>query len=142
MMNAAGISTFRELAALSEVSASTIYGAISMDRRLSEWTARRLAKALGVTAEEVDPCYYSGYKCREQSEEEKRRRKRLAAKARGKTICWTCQNAVPDAKHGCSWSERFEPVKYWRADVTDNGFRVRSCPEYVPDAEGRDAKRV
>lgn len=54
------------------------------------------------------------------------------------TLCWSCKNAVPSKKAGCSWSEKFEPVEGWIADktftkcVSDNcpSYFVRKCPEF------------
>ena len=55
------------------------------------------------------------------------------------TLCWSCQNAVPDDEgHGCNWSNRLQPVKGWEAKKTYNkeyhySYQVISCPEYIPD---------
>lgn len=55
------------------------------------------------------------------------------------TLCWTCQNAVPDStgELGCSWSRRLKPVEGWTAVETTNTttttYRVIDCPEYIPD---------
>lgn len=63
------------------------------------------------------------------------------------TLCWRCQNAVPDGPFGCSWSERLEPVDGWEAiETTANRYdggalrKVKSalvldCPEFIPDEE-------
>ena len=53
------------------------------------------------------------------------------------TLCWSCRNAVPDRRHGCSWSECFEPVKGWEATKRPKGvsYTVKSCPEFIPDDE-------
>lgn len=65
------------------------------------------------------------------------------------TICWHCQNAVPDldGRRGCPWSRSFQPVPGWDAARTDlmayrgvgkwislGSYLVRSCPLYVSDA--------
>ena len=61
------------------------------------------------------------------------------------TICWGCQNAVPDEVRGCRWSRYLEPVDGWTAVESstvryDGGCRrvIRSalvieCPEFIPD---------
>lgn len=64
------------------------------------------------------------------------------------SLCWTCQNAVPNKENGCSWSINFKPVKGWdaiRQDVMHNGgkerwtrplesYKVRKCPCYKEDS--------
>ena len=36
------------------------------------------------------------------------------------TICWDCENAVPNKKgRGCSWSINLEPVEGWDAERCD-----------------------
>lgn len=64
----------------------------------------------------------------------------------GSNICFGCKNAVPDSRgHGCSWSERFEPVPGWTAvpvilnpgriyDQTET-YHITACPEFDPDDE-------
>lgn len=59
------------------------------------------------------------------------------------TLCWDCQNAVPDAcgKRGCNWSRCQKPVEGWDAILTFHmgniapyaSYEVVSCPEFVPD---------
>ncbi len=56
------------------------------------------------------------------------------------TICWDCENAVPNKKgRGCSWSMSFEPVEGWDAERSDlnmqnrkqgdiESYIVKSCP--------------
>ena len=35
---------------------------------------------------------------------------------RRETLCWQCENAVPNHKgRGCEWSRRFRPVPGWTA---------------------------
>lgn len=60
------------------------------------------------------------------------------------TLCWYCQNAVPDAYgNGCSWSRKLHPVDGWRAtertlmyDYKPKvSYIVHWCPEYK--REGR-----
>lgn len=58
-----------------------------------------------------------------------------------KTKCWTCQNAVPNAEHGCNWSRYGEPVEGWTAQYNEilsneaykDTYCVLACPEYVRD---------
>lgn len=50
-----------------------------------------------------------------------------------KTICWDCANAVPDGKHGCSWSMCLKPVDGWVAKETNGlqgSYRVIECPKF------------
>ena len=63
------------------------------------------------------------------------------------TLCWFCQNAVPDNDgHGCEWSRHGNPVDGWdvmpgriRAKDSRGGstetksYHVRECPEFVED---------
>lgn len=63
------------------------------------------------------------------------------------SICWFCQNAVPNGKRGCSWSRGFVPVNGWTAERLDvkhgeakNKYRrdiesyvVSACPCFVKD---------
>lgn len=55
------------------------------------------------------------------------------------TICWQCENAVPDrdGTKGCSWSRDFIPVEGWTAKrrlllIQHNGattsYTVLKCP--------------
>lgn len=57
------------------------------------------------------------------------------------SLCWDCKNAVPQGGHGCSWSERFEPVPGWDAERRDistgpkkegttESYFVYRCPEF------------
>ena len=57
------------------------------------------------------------------------------------SLCWDCKNAVPHGEHGCSWSERFEPVPGWDAERRDisrgpkkegmtESYFVYRCPEF------------
>ena len=45
------------------------------------------------------------------------------------TLCWSCKNCIG----GCSWSEKFEPVKGWEATKTfiasdkSNSYMVHKC---------------
>ena len=54
--------------------------------------------------------------------------------AQSKTLCWTCVNAVPTEKNGCSWSMDFEPVKGWKIlpprSRVKGSCTVISCPKY------------
>jgi len=57
------------------------------------------------------------------------------------TSCWCCQNAVPSATRGCSWSRSLTPVKGWKAKLTSHlydgkektSYAVRWCPEFIRD---------
>ena len=59
------------------------------------------------------------------------------------TLCWSCRNAVPDEKHGCSWNERLEPVPGWKTKKGGNKEYITECvlecPEFVPDHPGGGA---
>ena len=58
-------------------------------------------------------------------------------------ICIDCQNAVPNAEkgRGCPWSERFEPVPGWTAELTmvnknwNSGmtYEITDCPLFIAD---------
>ena len=55
------------------------------------------------------------------------------------SLCWECQNAVPDRIRGCNWSRHLKPVEGWTAVTTDRNNQqskcVIDCPEFVPDSE-------
>lgn len=51
-------------------------------------------------------------------------------------LCWDCQRALP--RRGCSWADKFEPVKGWTATpkVMSGGihtFAITKCPLFIPD---------
>lgn len=54
------------------------------------------------------------------------------------TLCWCCENAVPSAERGCSWSRELTPVDGWRATKhlmkydtkTVESYIVHWCPQY------------
>ena len=61
------------------------------------------------------------------------------------TLCWWCENAVPGAHTGCSWSRELQPVDGWRATQRNLMFTIDAstgktkelisyivhwCPEY------------
>lgn len=58
------------------------------------------------------------------------------------TLCWRCRNCFG----GCSWSEKFEPVKGWNAESTiikyfnveTPSFLVRDCPLFAADDGERE----
>lgn len=59
------------------------------------------------------------------------------------SLCLMCENAVPSARKGCSWSRHFEPIDGWDAiqldfmggkDIT---YCVLRCPQFLPDANAR-----
>jgi len=65
-------------------------------------------------------------------------------------LCWDCANAT---NSGCSWSAEFKPVKGWEAErveqriykqgyVIDSTYRVKSCPEFVRDAQNHGQERL
>lgn len=56
------------------------------------------------------------------------------------TICWKCQNAVPNPETGtgCCWMEDLKPVPGWEATkryISDTGiaYNVISCPMFKED---------
>lgn len=67
------------------------------------------------------------------------------------TICFDCENAVPNNEtgKGCSWSRCFKPVEGWTAEktvivnrdrsdektYTTDSFAVYECPKFVSDVE-------
>jgi len=72
------------------------------------------------------------------------------------TLCEKCANAVPNAHHGCPWSERGEPVPGWTAEATSirqqttlfkkpkpryiDSFCIEACPLFIPDEERQQAE--
>ena len=48
------------------------------------------------------------------------------------TLCWDCKKYCG----GCSWTRPDDgrPVKGWNAKLTDRGYVVRQCPEFMRDA--------
>lgn len=79
--------------------------------------------------------------------ERREERDRMPIKRRDNAVaslCWDCKNAVPQGGHGCSWSERFEPVPGWGAERRDirtgpkkegttESYFVYRCPEFERD---------
>lgn len=64
------------------------------------------------------------------------------------TLCWRCENAVPDPERGtgCPWSISGKPVDGWDAVRTFKSgagdcYYVRACPGFEPDRP-REAIRV
>lgn len=71
------------------------------------------------------------------------------------TLCWRCGNACIK---GCSWSKDFTPVKGWKAKYLPlrvpkhdgkkfkatggklPSYRVRKCPEFIPDGRTIEIK--
>jgi len=51
------------------------------------------------------------------------------------SLCTFCEKVCCG---GCSWSRDFEPVKGWQAELNNNGYLVRHCPEFVPDGPDRN----
>ena len=63
------------------------------------------------------------------------------------TLCWRCDNAVPDrdGERGCDWSREGKPVEGWKATRRDirvgttgggkksESYRVKKCPQFRPD---------
>ena len=59
------------------------------------------------------------------------------------TLCWDCQNAVPDleGKRGCNWSRHHKPVEGWdavrqiHATVAYSyvSYEVIKCPQFLAD---------
>lgn len=74
-----------------------------------------------------------------------RRRQLRTLRPTRQTLCWKCQNAVPNMHgRGCEWSRRFKPVPGWDADEEemcmsedppryDTSYFVRSCPKFLAD---------
>lgn len=48
------------------------------------------------------------------------------------TLCWDCQNAVPNKEgtRGCSWSRNLVPVD---GIITNEKGKITYCPEFIPD---------
>lgn len=55
---------------------------------------------------------------------------------RRETLCWQCENAVPNHKgRGCEWSRNFQPVPGWtvkepQAEDECEGYFVTVCPKF------------
>lgn len=51
------------------------------------------------------------------------------------TICWDCENAVPNKRdRGCGWSRKFEPVEGWdaiRADLSMKNRKQGDVESYI-----------
>lgn len=63
------------------------------------------------------------------------------------TLCWQCENAVPDPERGkgCPWSKSGTPVDGWdaiRTSKSEDGesYYVRACPSFEPDKPREAAK--
>lgn len=70
------------------------------------------------------------------------------------TLCWDCQNAVPDGERGCPWSESLTPVPGWIAEKTKHlqqytvggkvvrrdieSYCVLECPMFLRDEPRAD----
>lgn len=66
----------------------------------------------------------------------------ILEKAKYRSICNYCGNAVPNDHEGCTWSREGKPVEGWTA-VWDarNGmetWKVLMCPQYKTEHEGRE----
>lgn len=79
---------------------------------------------------------------REEQERDKNREReeKTSPAAASGTLCWRCENAVPDPVRGkgCPWSKRGTPVDGWDAirtskAVDGESFFVRACPGFEPD---------
>ena len=49
------------------------------------------------------------------------------------TLCWTCENSVPNPEtgKGCSWSRKLIPVEGTVCDPITG--HIIDCPEYIKD---------
>lgn len=136
-----GISSISDLSKRSGVSKSSIVRMRNGEHALNDKTIRLLAETLKCDEVEIRALV--------PEPKWKPRRTNLDPNLQtSRTICWKCQNAVPD-KHGrgCSWSRNLEPVEGWKALETsvirwDGGVRreimsalVVECPEFIPDGE-------
>ena len=91
-----------------------------------------------------DRCY------KRQKNYEKRIAKGHSDFQRRETLCWKCQNAVPDKKKGtgCSWSISLKPVEGWTAQAvqiklyenkTSPSFIVIACPMFKEGKKDADS---
>ena len=63
--------------------------------------------------------------------------------AKNVNICFDCQNAIPNPEtgRGCPWSERFEPVEGWTAELAvlnpnwnpSLTYHITACPLFLAD---------
>ena len=140
-MDELGISNISDLARIAGISKSSIVRMRNEEHAINSRTVRLLAEALRCEEAEIQALV--------PEPKWKPRRTNLEPQFQtSRTICWKCQNAVPD-KHGrgCNWSRNLEPVDGWKALETsviryDGGVRreimsalVVECPEFIPDGE-------
>lgn len=133
----------RELSRVSGVRAGTLYNVMSKNARLCRVNAEKVAAALGVGVEELEPYPVDYVRSITPSEEARQKQQAAAELARLKrndgALCWSCRRAVPDEKtEGCEWtsSKGNTPVPGWTATPSENrrgGWQVRECPKFLPD---------
>lgn len=129
-MDELGIKAQNDLAELSGLSITTLSVMMYKKTFLKDDTVEKLSHAL-----QCEP-----WEIRARSLPKRTRRYEGLRCDPSATLCWRCQNAVPDRKgHGCSWSRSFVPVKGWTVTVRDKrqdrSYTVLECPEFVPDED-------
>ena len=142
-MHYLGIDSVKDLARRSGIAQTTLYRIRNHEFAIQDKTLERLAKTLKCEIYEIKAI------APEDTRVITRRRDVVPADfQKQQTICWNCQNAVPDGSLGCNWSRELEPVDGWEAIETftahyEGGKRrdVRSalvirCPEFIPDVIG------
>ncbi|MGM9615700.1 MAG: hypothetical protein ACI3W7_09285 [Oscillospiraceae bacterium] len=83
----------------------------------------------------------------EEREEYREREEDTSPAAASGTLCWQCENAVPDPERGkgCPWSKSGKPVDGWDAirtskAVDGESYFVRACPSFEPDKPREEAR--
>lgn len=85
----------------------------------------------------------------EQERKKQEREEKPSPAAATGTLCWRCENAVPDPYRGkgCPWSKSGTPVDGWDAirtskAVDGESYFVRACPCFEPDRPQTDTGRL
>lgn len=149
--NAKGFRSKAELARASGVSVSTIYSIWNRPCKVS-WieNAAKLAEALDMPLELIYEERTQGRRKHSQVDPVKHSQKIK----QGRSLCWSCRNAVPDGKYGCPWSMDKTPVEGWVADKhVQKGYeawgnpglhityKVLACPMFVPDPPKKNERK-
>ena len=115
LMRKQHIYSLQQLAQVSGLHKSRLYYGVSKGR-FSEKSAQVLARALKCDPEDLGKVVDN------------------RSMAQNDQLCWDCIHAVPDGKHGCSWSRSFKPVEGWTATESIKAdfdtYKVSKCPKF------------